>query len=164
MRVCLPVPSSFTQDCKLRGGDRDPIQTRLGVSPPGFRCSQQNLHRPFLQAVRFDCLHMRHTYQECNHTQSTYMSNYIDLIFFSHSLSLTSASVAMASAASAITPRDWKANTHSSLVHTHGCGQEDKHILNSTVSYTVLQGIRIRIDHASWKRRMRNLTTCLHRL
>lgn len=46
-------------------------------------------------------------------------------------MSLTSASVAMASAASAITPRDWKANTQSSLVHTHGCGQEDNMPLNS---------------------------------
>ena len=35
-------------------------------------------------------------------------------------LVLTLASVATDSAASAITPSVWKANTHNSLVHTHG--------------------------------------------
>lgn len=43
-----------------------------------------------------------------------------DLYMVSGNL-LTLASVAIASAASAITPRVWKAKTQSSLVQTHGC-------------------------------------------
>ena len=42
---------------------------------------------------------------------------------------LTSASVAMASAASAMTPNVWKAKTQSSLQHTQGCTHNKKSLL-----------------------------------
>lgn len=45
------------------------------------------------------------------------LHNYIPVLLH------TSASVAIASAASAITPSVWKANTHSSRVHTQGCNK-----------------------------------------
>ena len=46
-------------------------------------------------------------------------------VYLSHTL----ASVAMLSAASAITPRVWNANTHNSLVQTHGYENEMKKAL-----------------------------------
>ena len=44
----------------------------------------------------------------------------------------TSESVAIASAASAITPRVWKENTQSVRVHTHGCVMADRIVHNNT--------------------------------